>query len=187
MRWWWGVIALELVGFVAALFVNPPYGFTLEDNLAYRDYIVLHQRAEDFLEARYPSARVLTAWPASGELSQPWLGYVSRPMPTLQIDNFSAPELASAAERRTDFDVALVFSTKYDPPHALLENWRGWQKIKTEYFGYHRDLPPAAAAQILGGRLVYRESRKGQWIAIIEKEPAQQAKMTLPTSSSSRH
>ena len=52
-----------------------------------------------------------------------------------------------------NFDVALVFSTKYEPAHPLLEHWRLWQEWKTRFFGYHRDVPPAAAAQILGGSL----------------------------------
>ena len=79
VRLWRGVIAIVALAFVAALFVNPPYGFSIEDNLAYRDYILLHQQAEDYLEARYPMARVLTAWPASDELTRPYLGYVTRP------------------------------------------------------------------------------------------------------------
>ena len=45
-----------------------------------------------------------------------------------------------------------------------------------EYFGYHRDMPPAAAAQILGGRLVYAESRNGQWVGVIEAEQVQEAR-----------
>jgi Dolichyl-phosphate-mannose-protein mannosyltransferase len=176
VRWWRPVVGLALAAFVVALFVNPPYGFSPEDNLAYRDYILLHQRAEIFLEARYPMARVLTAWPASGELSQPFLGYVTRPMRVLQIENFTVEELASAADLKANFDVALVFSTKYEPPHPVLEHWRTWERIKAEYFGYHRDLPPPAAAQILGGRLVYLESRKGQWVGVIEMQQVVEAR-----------
>ena len=78
-QWRW-VIAIVVLGFVAGLFINPPYTFSMEDNLAYRDYIQLHQDAEHFLEARYPKGSVLTAWPASDELTRPFLGYVSRPM-----------------------------------------------------------------------------------------------------------
>src|SRR5713101_6431586 len=48
--------------------------------------------------------------------------------------------------------------------------WRLWQKWKTRFFGYHRDVPPAAAAQILGGQLVYTEARNGQWVGVIELE-----------------
>ena len=170
VRAWRAVLLLVAAGFGAALFLNPPYGFSFEDNLAYRDYIGLHQRAEDFLEASYPMARVLTAWPASDEVSRPYLGYVTRPMRVVRIENFSYEQLASAAEVRAGFDVALVFSTKYFPAHSLLARWLWWQRIQTRFFGFHQDLPPAAAAQILGGRLVYGENKRGQWVAVIEME-----------------
>ena len=168
VRWWRGVVAIIALMFVASWFVNPPYGFAPEDNLAYRDFIRLHQHAEDFLEARYPMARVLTAWPASDELTRPFLGYVTRPMQVVRIENFALEELMGAADARSQFEVALVFSTKYEPTHPLLENSRLWQEWKTRFFGYHRDMPAAAAAQILGGTVVYSESRNGQWIGVIE-------------------
>jgi 4-amino-4-deoxy-L-arabinose transferase-like glycosyltransferase len=176
VRAWRAVILLVTIGFGAALFLNPPYGFSFEDNLAYRDYIQLHQRAEDFLEARYPMARVLTAWPASDELARPYLGYVTRPLRVVRIENFSYEQLASAADVRDQFDVALMFSTKYLPPHSLLARWPWWQKIQIRFFGFHRDLPPAAAAQVLGGRLVYVGSRNGQWVGVIEMEHVVEAR-----------
>jgi 4-amino-4-deoxy-L-arabinose transferase-like glycosyltransferase len=162
------VIAIIALMFVAGWFVNPPYGFAPEDNLAYRDYIRLHQNAEAFLEARNPMARVLTAWPASDELNHPYLGYVTRPMRVVRIEHFAMDQLIAAADLRSNYEVGLVFSTKYEPLHPLLEDWYLWQAWKTRFFGYHRDLPPAAAAQILGGNLVYTESRNGQWIGVIE-------------------
>jgi hypothetical protein len=180
---WPGMVSIAALAFVAALFINPPYGFSLEDNLAYRDYIELHQRAEKFLEARYPMAVVLTSWPASGELSQPWIGYVERPVRVMQIENFTLEELMSAAELRSSFEVALVFSTKYDPLHPLLERWPAWQRIKTEFFGYHRDLPPAAAAHLLGGHLVYTDFRQGQWVSVIEMEQIQDARAPAPPAA----
>ena len=170
VRLWSGVLIIVTLMFVAGWFVNPPYGFAPEDNLAYRDYIRLHQHAEEFLEARYPMARVLTAWPASDELTRPYLGYVTRPMRVVRIENFMAEQLMSAADARSNFEVALVFSTKYEPGHPLLENWRLWQDWKTRFFRYHRDVSPAAAAEILGGHLVYTATRNGQWIGLIEME-----------------
>jgi hypothetical protein len=170
LRDWSMAILVVAVAFVVAWFWNPPYGFSPEDNLAYRDYIVLHQDAERFLEARYPMAHVLTAWPASDELARPWLGYTTRPMQVVQIENFSLEQVISAAEFRSHFEVALVYSTKYEPPHPLLERWKTWDGLKRRFFDFHRDLPPAAAAQILGGRVVYSQERKGQWVAVIEME-----------------
>jgi hypothetical protein len=178
---WRGVVAIIALMFVLGWFINPPYGFAPEDNLAYRDYIQLHQRAEEFLEARYPMAHVLTAWPASDELTRPYLGYVTRPMQVVRIEHFAAEQLMSATDAdsndlRTDFQVALVFSTKYEPAHPLLEHWHLWQEWKARFFDYHIDVPPPVAAQILGGEVVYTESRKGQWIAVIELERAVNAK-----------
>ena len=178
VRLWGGVAVVVALGFVAGLFVNPPYGFSIEDNLAYRDYIVLHQHAEQFLEARHPMSRVLTAWPASDELTRPYLGYVTRPMRVVRIENFTVEQLMLASEFRSNYDVALVFSSKHEPPHALLEHWRLWQEWKKQFFGYYRDVPPAAAAQLLGGRLVYTETRKGQWVAVIEVEREYEARVS---------
>jgi hypothetical protein len=171
---WRTAIALIVLALVAAWFWNPPYGFAPEDNLAYRDYILLHEDGERFLEARYPMATVLTAWPASDELTRPWLGYITRPMRVVRLENFSLDEVLSAADLRSladgsaKYEVALVFSTKYEPGPAPWDRWRTWLELKTRFFGFHRDLPPAAVAQILGGHIVFSEQRKGQWIAVIE-------------------
>ena len=170
LRYWRAAVAVVAIAFVATWFWNPPYGFSPEDNLAYSDYVVLHQDGERFLEARYPMAHALTAWPASDELARPWLGYVTRPVQVVRIEDFSLDEVLSAADFRSHFEVALVFSTKYEPAHPLLERWPKWTELKRRFFGYHRDLPPGAAARILGGRVVFSEERKGQWVAVIEME-----------------
>ena len=47
---------------------------------------------------------------------------------------------------------------------------RNGRSLKRRFFGFHRDLPPEAAARILGGQVVFTEERKGQWIAVIEME-----------------
>jgi hypothetical protein len=175
LRLWAAVVAVVALGFVTALFINPPYGFSIEDNLAYRDYIELHQHAEDFVAARYPRARVLTAWPASDELSRPYLGYVSRPIRVLRIENFAAEQLTAATYLHADFDIALVFSTKYQPPNSWFDRWPRWQEWKTRFFSYHRDVRPVVAAYMLGGRLVYNDGRDGQWAAVIEMEQTRDA------------
>jgi hypothetical protein len=170
LRFWVAAIALVGAAFVSAWFWNPPYGFSPEDNLAYRDYVLLHEDGERFLEARYPMAHVLTAWPASDELTRPWLGYVTRPVQVVRIEDFSLEQVISAAELRDHFEVALVFSTKYEPRHTLIERWNLWTEWKRRFFGFHRDLPPAAAAHILGGKIVFSEQRAGQWVAVIEMD-----------------
>ena len=170
LRYWTVAVAGIAIAFVLGWFWNPPYGFSPEDNLAYRDYVLIHEDAERLLEARYPMAHVLTAWPASDELTRPWLGYTTRPMQVVRIEDFSLEQIVSAADFRSHFEVALAFSTKYEPAHPLLDRWQTWMDLKRRFFGFHLDLPPAAAAQILGGHIVFSEVRNGQWVAVIEME-----------------
>ena len=172
VRYWTLIVAAVAIAFGGGLFTNPPYGFSLEDNLAYRDYILLHAEASNFLAIRYPGARVLTAWPAADEITRSWLGYVNAngSLPrVVRIENFSTAQINLAAQARGQFDVAFVFSTKYEPPHPFLgiENWDAWLRVKERFFGYHHDLLPEDIAERLGGTIAYHNERNGQWIAVI--------------------
>jgi hypothetical protein len=168
---WRSVLIFVAAMFVLGWFWNPPYGFPFEDNLAYRDYAQLHQHAAEFLSHHPPRVAVLTAWTASDELMRPFLGYVSRPVPVVRIENFSAEELVAAAGSGVPYDLAVIFSTKHEPAFNV-GNFPLWLRLRTRFFGYHRDLPPAAAAQVLGGRIVMLEARGSQWIAVLAIERA---------------
>jgi hypothetical protein len=172
---WKIAVAVVCAGFVLALVINPPYPFAPEDNLAYRDFILLHRQAADVLTSRYPTARVLTAWPATDELSKPYLGYVQRALPVVPIEDFSAEHLLPAARDTSLYDVGLLFSTKYEPAADLLRAVPFWERWQKRFFHFHRNLPPQLAAQLLGGRLVFEQWRRGQWVAIVEIERPQNA------------
>jgi hypothetical protein len=182
---WKSVLGGLAVLFVAGWFWNPMYSFPFEDNLAYRDYVQLHQAGASYLEQHFAQARVLTAWTASDELNRPWLGYVHQSMHIVRIENFSEREIRALAavpalrNSLTPYDVVLAFSTKYEPAFDITD-WPPWSGFKTRFFGYHRDLPPEAIAQILGGRIVLQERRRGQWIAVIAMEQAVDAKLESP-------
>lgn len=176
-RFWKPVLGIGAIAFIAALLFNPPYGFSPEDNRAYADYVRMHQRAESFIAINYPRARVLTAWPASDELSRPYLGYVRNPIKVVRIEDFTPEQLLSAADARSSFDLALVFSTKYQAPKSLLDRSGLWREWKTRFFGYHEDMTPTAAASVLGGPLVYSEQRNGQWVGVILEEGIQEARV----------
>jgi hypothetical protein len=167
---WPALIAVVILAFVLGLFVNPVYTFPLEDNLAYADYIRLHQRAAAYLEQHPPRGPVFTAWPGSDELSQPFLGYIAKPLTVERGENFSAEELNTASAIARRCDTAFLFSTKYEPKRAFLTNWTWWQDAKRRFFGFHQDLSPEAAASLLGGRIVFRDSVTGQWVAVVYME-----------------
>jgi len=141
---WPLAVALVCAAFVYRLEVNPPYSFPWEDNLAYRDFVLLHRDAAQFLSEKYAGARVLTSWPATDELKYPYLGYTPRPLEVFNAADFKPETLEQAARQKSDYDAALIYST-------------------------HGGLSLEEAARLLGGRVVFKEERKGQWVAVIEK------------------
>jgi hypothetical protein len=163
--YWYGLTLLAAAAFIAGLFVNPPYGFAPEDNLAYAHVIRMHQAGIAQLNKLYPDATVLTAWPMSDELRRPELGYVKTPWDVFAVDDFTAGEIARAAAEPEKYSAALVFSTKYDPPLALPS--LSGEALNERYFGLHHDLAPELIALQLGGTMVWERRDDGMWIALI--------------------
>lgn len=177
-RWTW-FVAFSGIAFLAGLFVNPPYRFAPEDNLSYSDMVRLQQDAIFQIIARYPHETVLTAWPASDELTKPELGYVTQPVSVAPIDNFSFGQIQHAAQS-SDYTVGLVFSTKYVPVGRTLSLGRINERMDARFFGFHHDLDPAIVARLLDGQVVWREQRKGQWAAVLHFNRPQVARLERP-------
>jgi hypothetical protein len=171
--------------FVFALLTPPPYRIAPEDTLLYRDYVILHKQAETEIAQHYPHARILTAWPGSDELTKPFLGYVKQPADVIQIDNFSQSEMERAAQAAGEFDVAFLFTTKWQPPHPLWQTLPFGEAIQERFFDYHEDISPDRAASMLGGRVVRYENRNNQWVAIIAIDHVENAEagFEFPVSS----
>jgi len=184
LREWTALVALSAAAFIAALFINPPYRFAPEDNLEYVATIRLQQAAIRQIVARFPHPTVLTAWPATDELRKPELGYVARPIPVVPIDDFSAPQILHAAQMSPSWNVALVFSTKYDPSTLPFRLGRAGERLDKQYFDFHRDLSPALIARLLQGTVVWQQSRKSEWAAVLafDRTPPSHA----PASSRNR-
>ena len=166
LQWLW-LAGLTAVAFLAGIWINPPYAFAPEDNLTYRDMIVVHQQAIDFLQVHYPEATVLTAWPAAAEISRPDLGYTTHPYKFVAIENFSLIQIQRAASDPSGYDTALLFSTKWAPPQNALSLSRHNSANDAKYFDFHLDLLPNEAAAILHGEVVWQTSRGGEWAAIL--------------------
>jgi len=177
-EWKWAV-ALIVGGFALALFSNPFGYIPPEDNLSYRSYVILHKQAADYLQQHDPHARVLTAWTATDELTKPFLGYVHQPMRVVRIENFSVQQIELARMAGGQYDAALLFSTKQEPSASLLDRWPWWEHLSRKYFGFHRDLPPEVAAEMLGGRIVWERRRGQQWAAIVSFDQVENAELEI--------
>jgi len=173
-RWPWAAAAI--IGlFALALFVDPPYRFAPEDNLTYRDFVRLHARAARFLDQHERDAAILTCWPAQDELTKPYLGYVSQPFAVVRVRDFTVEEIMKARQMRGQYQAAYLFSTKYEA--APWFRPRFWEKANRRFFDYHQDVSPEAAAELLGGKLVFLAREKAEWVAIVEID--QDARLAL--------
>jgi len=164
---WQALAAFSAAAFVLGIFIDPPYGFAPEDNLAYARVIRLHQTGIAQLEQRYPGSTVLSAWPVTDALTRPELGYLKQPFAVTPIDDFSAAQIARAAEEPEKYSVALVFSTKADPASPIFTLGAASRDLDERYFGLHHDLKPEQIARELHGTLVWKQQDQGQWIALI--------------------
>ena len=185
LRYWIWCVGAVCAAFVFALLTPPPYRIAPEDTLLYRDYVILHKQTQTEIAQRYPHARILTAWPASDELTKPFLGYVKQPADVIQIDNFSPSEMKRAAQAASEFDVAFLFTTKWQPPHPLWQTLPFGEAIQERFFDYHEDISPDRAASVLGGRVVRYENRNNEWVAIIAIDHVENAEagFEFPVSS----
>jgi 4-amino-4-deoxy-L-arabinose transferase-like glycosyltransferase len=179
--WWQALAALSAAAFVLGIFIDPPYGFAPEDNLAYARVIRLHQAGIAQLEHRYPGSTVLSAWPVTDALTRPELGYLTQPFAVTPIDDFSAPQIARAAEEPEKYSTALVFSTKADPASPIFTLGQASKAMDERYFGLHHDLQPEEVARQLGGTLVWKQLDHGQWIALLRFNRQFDARLEHPS------
>ncbi len=177
VRYWWGLVLLSAVAFAMGLFVNPPYKFAPEDNLHYAEVVRLHQQAIRQIVTRFPGSTILTAWPATDELTKPELGYVKKPQQVVAMANFSLPEVQKAIASTQDFSVGFAFSTKYDPPRLPMGLGARNEAFDTRFFDFHRDLTPSAIAHMLDGDIVWRDERQGEWAAVMHFNRPQVARL----------
>lgn len=152
-----------LAGLAAGIFVNPPYPFPYEDNLALADFVRLQSDAADYVAHWYSGARIATAWPMTVELARPELGYVDRQLAVQTVSGLTAGDL-----RRLDWNqvkVLAVFSQHWDPPFSplrLAPVRELWQSL----FGYQPAVTEEETAEIVPYPAVARWRRNGQWMDI---------------------
>lgn len=149
-------------GFVAAWFINPPYPFPYEDNLAYADYVRLHQQAATYLESLPGHPMILTAWPATDELRQPFLGYVRHPLRVAALDGFR-PE---AFRDPPSFQILYLYSRKWNPSLNVVTLFGPLREDLEQLFQYEPPAAPASLERCFHLKLLKRFQRRGQWVRI---------------------
>jgi len=152
-----------LAGVGAANFVNPPYPFPYENNLAFTDFVKLQADASDYLQHWYPRARVHTVWPLTAELTQPELGFVSRAMGVKPLPNFTAKALESVDWK--EVEVLVVFSLTWDPPFSITR-FGPLAGFRRRYYGFEPDVTQDEARALVPLPNEAHFERGGQWVDV---------------------
>ena len=164
--WRAATVFLWLAGLVAGLFWNfppSPFVYSLEDDLAMMDFVRVQQDAASFLEMRLPQNRVISVWPFTEELSDPFFGYVRRPLPTVEIPDFHLAHV-QAIDPGT-IDVLVVYARPWDRPWTVLQ-WPPLMAIQRQYYDYEPEISGMEIHERLGLVRAARWQRHSQWIEV---------------------
>jgi Dolichyl-phosphate-mannose-protein mannosyltransferase len=161
------ILAMTAACFIAAWFINPPYPYPYEDNLAYAAFVRLQAKAGGFLEAEPGHPRILTAWPATDELSKPFLGYVSQPLRLVRVSGFGLQDFRGISPG--SFDILFLYSRKWDPPGNWIRRIPVYRGTLERLFDYEPSASEQALEKTYGLHRVATFEERGQWVKIYSR------------------
>jgi 4-amino-4-deoxy-L-arabinose transferase-like glycosyltransferase len=156
-------IAATSAGLVAGLFVNPPYPFPFENNLALVDFVQLHQAAAEFLEDNYAGQAIYSAWPFTQALRNPAFGYVGRGLQMVETSDLHFSTLNALPPQNVH--VLVLYSRSWTPPWGVLDSALVRQFL-ARFYQYERQMNSAEVRRHFGLVPVRRWDQRGQWIEV---------------------
>ena len=162
-------------GLVLGLFLNPPFPFPYENNLALVDFVDLHRDATRYLERFYSGQTVYTAWPLTQALRDPVFGYVTHAIPVRETSDLRRSTLEAIDPQGVD--VLVLYSRTWEPAWGVLRS-RLVRRFLARYYEYGPGMDASEVQQHFGLVPVQRWTRSGQWIEVYAR--AQRAIATAP-------
>jgi hypothetical protein len=165
-RWRYAGVAAMAAGLLMGLFLNPPYPFPYENNLALVDFVDLHCSAAQFLEKSYPGKTIYTAWPLTQALRNPAFGYVDRALPAAETSDLHVSTLNAIDAKGVD--VLVLYSRTWEPDWGVLQ-WPPLRAFLGRFYEYEREMTPAEVHRHFGLLSVQRWAQHGQWIEVFSR------------------
>ncbi len=155
------VLCLVAANFWTSLVWPGPH----ENNLAMTRLIDVHRQTAAFLEMHLrPGARVATAWPFSDALRRPELGYVSRPLNVVALEDFEPDSIKGL--RGKPVDAFVLFSRQREPRWSLVPDALA-RHILRSYYGFEEPLDAEETARILTLERAASWSHGGEWSEVL--------------------
>jgi len=167
----YAALGLSCAGLLGMLFVNPPWPYALENNLAMVDFVESQRNAASLIDARLSRSRITTAWPLSDALRRPYLGYVNEPVGAVRlVEDFSLERLKAMEWRQGD--VLVLYSRGWDPGGGLLRV--GWVRdLLTRFFRYRPEVGLKEVRGIAGLKPLIGLEHGGFWVEILVAVPVE--------------
>jgi len=152
------------LGLMLSITWGPPYLSPFENNIAFTDFVQLHEEAAVFLN-RLPvrPQRVATAWPLTDALRRPEFGYTAKPFLPIETTDFRTANVAKAVREKRP-DAVLIYDRLHEPRFNIA-NVGFIRNFLTEYYGYAPQITPGELMS-LGYIQVMRMEQRGQWITV---------------------
>ena len=166
-RWRYASIALVSAGLAAGAFVNPPFPFPYENNLAMVDFVELQKSAAQVLEQRFPAERIYTAWPLTQALRDPAFGYVERAISTRETSDLRYSTLSRLDPKNVD--VLVLYSRTWEPAYGVLRI-PAVQQFLGRFYEYEPQMTSGQVRERFGLMPVARWTQRGQWIEIFARQ-----------------
>ncbi len=161
----WGRLGSQVAmtaGLLTGLFVQPPYPYPLENNLAMIDQVRLYQMAAGVVNGLKPELRVATAWPLSDALRRPEFGYVTRPRQVLECPDLKVKSVLALPTP----DVFILY-TRSPVPQGNLLDAPMVRQLWERFYAYEPEMGSLEASKLFGGpATAHWERDGGQWIEI---------------------
>jgi hypothetical protein len=162
-RWRNAGFATVAAGLLIGLFVNPPYPFPFENNLAMVDFVELHRDAAQYLETNYPDRVVYTAWPLTAALRDPAFGYVTKKLASVETSDFGESTLNRLDPKGVN--VLVLYSRTWEPSWSVLR-WPWVEAFLRHFYLYQPQMDSDEVQQHFGLIPVRQWTQRGQWIEI---------------------
>lgn len=156
-------VAATGAGLLTGSFVNPPFPFPFENNLAMVDFVELHRSAAQFLATNLSDKTIDTAWPLTAALRNPDFGYVTKGMMTRETSDLHTSTLRALDPKTVD--VLVVYSRTWEPSWSAIR-WPFIERFLARYYGYEPEITAAEVQRSLGLARIRRWQQRGQWIEV---------------------
>ena len=162
-RWRNLSVGLVCAGLVLGAFVNPPFPFPYENNLAMVDFVELQKGAAHVLEQRFAEDRIYTAWPMTQALRDPAFGYVKRAIAAKETSDLRLSTMLRIDPKTVD--VLVLYSRTWEPRYSVLRIPLV-QRFLERFYEYEPQMSSQQVREHFGLRPVAQLTQRGQWIEI---------------------